>query len=172
MWFFCSLVANISLLFATFCVEKRAIFFFTFLQCVFLSLSSFFAGRYASSVLLLLCAIRNFLIARGKLDLFSCLILLLACAILSFLLDRSLAGFVSLVATVQITCFGFFCSDQWQRVGLFVNLFLWAVYGALVKDFPTMIVNGILCAFALVPVEKMRAFCYKRGKVWYNKGKE
>lgn len=164
MWFLCSLVANVCLTLACLLDTKKSIFFFTFLQCVFLSVSSFLCGRVESGVLLLLCALRNILIAVGKFDRVWLTVVLISCVGLSLFLDRTWLGCIPMLASVEITLFGYLFEDRWQGVGLSINLLLWSIYGALVHDFPTAIVNG-----ALILVGFLHKWYCKIQKKGYNK---
>lgn len=157
MWFFCSVLANLCLALACLSDEKKRIFLFTFFQCVLLSLSSLLSARYGSFFLLLICAVRNVLIATGNMKRGYFFALIIASAAVSLLLDRSWVGCLPLLATVEITVCGYFFSDGMpQTVGLVLNLFLWSLYGLFVSDYPTAIVNGILIFVCFLPKKRYK----------------
>lgn len=165
MWLFCSLIANFCLAIACLSDQKRHIFFYTFLQCIFLSLSSLLSGRIGSFSLLLVCAVRNLLVAKGKFCKWTYYAVLVISVGLTFLIDRSWIGCIPMLATIEITVCGYRFSDGiFQTLGLSLNLFLWSVYGALVCDLPTCIVNAVMIFVCFFPKN-----CCKRRNVRYNR---
>lgn len=125
---------------------KYKIFFYQLMECLILAIASIILGSYAGALTLILCAIRNLIIAK---DHFSKTIMwfFVILTIITGLWVNNL-GFIGLIpifATVEYTiCCHYITSIKGTKYSIFVNILLWIIYSFMIYDFSTAISDCIL----------------------------
>ena len=113
---------------------------------------------------MLACALRNYFVWAGKTGAFRLALTLFLTVFLGVLCNNlGWIGLFPVLASVQITLCGWLIEgEKGNKIALFFNLFFWSVYGFLIGDFPTGIVNGVLCL--LLPLSFWKSFVKKSEK--------
>ncbi len=137
------------------------IYFYQIIQCLLLALASVFFRSYTGIVSLLICALRNYLAATGKLDkkwTFICLILVLVPGIL--VNNRGYIGWIILFANGIYTIGMYYAKKEVAiKCNMILNLILWIIYEILILDIPSTISDSIGLFVALL------SLFYKRENV-------
>lgn len=151
----CSVLAAVALGASCLAATKDAVYFFQGVQCVLLAASSVFLRAYAGLPVLLLCALRNFLTAKDRFRPKNLLWFLPALLVSAWLANnRGAVGWLPVLASVEISLFSLCKGVKAAKVGVALNLFLWAAYGFLIGDFVTGVGNAVLVPvplFSLFP---------------------
>ena len=137
--------------------DVKKVFGYQFLECVLLALASCFFGTYAAVVTLILCALRNIIIAAGKFTKPVMIIFTVAVAVCGFFVNNKGAlGLLPVLATVEYTiCCYYVKSLKGTKVSILVNLLMWIIYSFIIFDFSTAVSDSIIAAVDITVVLKM-----------------
>ncbi len=157
-----SALAAIALGASCLAATKDAVCFLQGVQCVLLAASSVFLHVYASLPVLLLCALRNFLAAKDRFGVKNLVWFLPALIVPALLVNnRGAIGLLPVLASAEISLFALSRDAKTVKVGVAVNLALWAAYGFLIGDLVTGVGNAVLVPTALFSLFRQR-FLHKR----------
>ena len=140
--------------------DNRRVFFYQFMECAILAVSSVVFGSLSGAFTLALCAIRNLIVSRGKLTRPLMILFLLAAVAGGLLVNtRGAVGVLPVIATAQYTvCSYCIRSVKGTKYSIFVNVLFWVVYSFLILDFSTAISDSvILCIDGAAIVRMHRA---------------
>ncbi|MBO4989099.1 MAG: YgjV family protein [Clostridia bacterium] len=159
-----SAVGNFFLAAACFSDKKERLYLFQCFECLFLAAASVCFRAFGGVAVMLVCALRNYLIFARKMNGFwLVLTLILTVGLGIFCNNLGWIGLFPVLASVQLTlCGKLIEGERGNKIALFFNLFFWSVYGFLIGDFPTGVVNGLLCLF--MPLSLLKSFVKKRKK--------
>ena len=121
-------------------------------QCLIYAVASYFFGVYPAIVMMLVNAFRNFLVAGSRYS----VRWMAACSVMSLAVglrvsDGSVAGYLSIIATVYYTIASFYLTEpRAVKINVAVDLSLWLAYDFLVKDVSSGIVDGVSVVLAIV----------------------
>ena len=141
------------------CVVKRkqAVFFCQFLECALLAVASVFFGSLAGMTTLVLSAVRNLVVAKGRYTkpvMVAFVILTIVAGLLAN--TRGLVGLLPVLATVEYTiCCHYIEGEMATKCSIFVNVLLWIVYSFLICDFSTAISDSIVLVVATVAIVRL-----------------
>lgn len=125
--------------------DKWNIYINQVIQCLLLAVASIFFNSYAGIVSLLACAFRNYMAAKGKLDIkvsMLCLAIILVPGIV--LNNRGYIGLIVIAANVIYTVGMYLTKREISiKINIVINLLLWIIYECLIIDVPSIIADGI-----------------------------
>lgn len=132
--------------------DKRKSFFFQVGQCLAYAAASWFYGVYPAVVSMIVCAVRNYLVAKEKYTVRSAAVLTVLAGVIGLAANTS--GFIGLLPVAATMEYGIFlCLFQSQagsKANNLANLLLWVVYDFLIRDFINFSVDGISSVFAVL----------------------
>ena len=138
-----SLVATAFLFLGGIARGRREIYFFQFLECVFLIISQLVFLQIAGAVSMCFSAVRNHLAAREKYTPLALALIFVATAALGILLNRSgTVGLIPVGASLLLTlCAYFLKSALAVRCAVMISLAMWVVYSIIIRDYVTAVSN-------------------------------
>ena len=141
------------------CISRnnRRVFGYQCMESVTIAISSLFFSAYAASVSMLLSALRNLLVSRGKYTRPVMFFFLIAGLIMGVAINvRGWLGLVPVIATAQYTlCCYYVKGVLTTKYSIAVNLLMWVVYSFLILDFSTAISNAIVLILDIGVIIKM-----------------
>lgn len=140
-----SLIAAVFTAKSSWAKDRWHIYIYQVTQCLLLALASVFFRSYAGIVSLLVCALRNYLAAKDKLNgklTLLCLFLILIPGII--VNNRGYVGLLVIAANSIYTLGMYLCRKEFSiKCNIIVNLTLWVIYEAFILDIPSMVADGI-----------------------------
>ena len=138
--------------------DRKKSFILMVIQCLVYSAASWFYGVYATIPMMLLSALRNYLIAEERFTLKICIPFCAAAAVLGLAFNNAgIIGIVPVLATVQmsLTCclFRGLLSSKMSITG---NLILWLIYDILIRDVASFIMDCISTMTGLAAIVRIR----------------
>lgn len=132
--------------------DKKSSFYFQTAQCLAYAAASWFYGVYPAIVSMILCAVRNYLVAKEKYTVRWAVILTVAVAVIGLATNTSGAiGLIPVIATMEYGIFlALFRGPAATKANLITNLGMWAVYDFLIRDFINGPIDSVSCCFAVV----------------------
>lgn len=156
---FFSFLSACCLCYSTFGKRKENILKWQVANTAFLILANLFLKGYSGVATNLICLVRNFLGARGRLNKVNTIVLAILIVAGGIAVNnRGWLGLLPVVASVEYSICMYLCRDaQQMRLALAVNVALWAVYDFTIASYPMfatdLIVAGACC---------LNVFRYKR----------
>lgn len=134
--------------------DKRLSFFFQTAQCLAYAAASWFYGVYPAVVSMLLCAGRNYLVAKENYTMRSAVILTAAAAFIGVATNTSgVIGLIPVIATMEYgILLVLFRGNISSKANLILNLGMWAVYDFSIRDFINGTVDSVSCILAVISV--------------------
>lgn len=141
------------------CISRnnRRVFAYQCMESLTVAVSSLFFMAYAASVSMLLSALRNWLVSRGRYPkpvmlAFLAVGLVLGCAINV----RGWLGLVPVIATAQYTlCCYYVKGVLATKYSIAANLLMWVVYSFMILDFSTAISNAVVLVLDIGVIIRM-----------------
>ena len=143
-----SFVATAFLLLSAIARSRRGIYFFQFLECIFLIISQLVFRQVAGAVSMSFSAIRNHLASKDKYTLPYLLIIFSANAVFGIILNTGgIVGFIPVVATLFLTVASYFVEKPNSvRASVMINLAMWVAYSFIIRDYVSGVSNSIALA--------------------------
>lgn len=142
--------------------DKRKSFFFQVAQCLAYAAASWFYGVYPAVISMLLCAVRNYLVAKEKYTFPWAVVLTAVVAVLGFATNTSgIKGLLPVIATMEfgiLLCV--FKSPVGAKMNILVNLAIWIVYDLTIRDFINATMDSISCVLAVAAVFRILRLTY------------
>lgn len=134
--------------------NERRIYWYQVGQCFVLTLAYLFFGSYAGIATLLLCTLRNVLLAVGKYNKAWCIGLAASTVICGAIVNNNGAiGWIIIAANTLYTVGAFFAKNEMLiKINIIVDLGLWMVYEVFMKDIPSLIADGIGIVVAIAAI--------------------
>ena len=131
--------------------DPHRTFYYQTAQCLVYAVAAYFYGVYPCIIMMLICALRDYLIGAQKYQKIHCLFFFVLALGLGLWTNSSgIVGLLSILATLQITvCAYFLKKPVLVKINVGVNLIIWLIYDFLILDFFSGIVDlvGIVLAF-------------------------
>ena len=124
------------------------------IQCLLLAVASVFFRSYAGIATLLLCALRNILIAKGYMHL-RILIPLLAGLVLigAFVNNRGFLGWFIIAGTGVYSVLAAHLKKELHiKINIAVNLTIWVIYELLIRDIASTVMDSIVLVITFVSI--------------------
>lgn len=134
------------------------IYIYQVVQCLLLAIASIFFNSYAGIVTLLVCALRNYLAAKDKLDKKMTIICLILVVVPGLLINnRGYIGLIVIAANAIYTIGMFLTKAEWAiKCNIILDLTMWIIYEALIIDIPSIIADGIGLVVAIAALLRIR----------------
>lgn len=160
-----SFVATVFLFIGGIVKDRRGIYFFQFLECVFLIISQLVFFQVAGALSMAFSAARNHLASKDKFTAPSLIVIFIANALFGILLNTGGAvGLIPVFASLFLTVSAYFLHEpRAVRAAVMINLSMWIVYSFLIRDYVTAISN--LVALAINAYTLTRSFSQKSPKM-------
>ena len=132
--------------------DPKRTYFYQVLQCLVYAAAAYFFGVYSTIVMMLINAFRNYLVAASKYT----VRWMALCSALSLIVGlwvngHSLAGYISIFATVYYTIASFYLVDaKAVKINVAIDLTLWLIYDILVIDISSGVVDLVSVILAVV----------------------
>lgn len=112
-------------------------YYYQVAQCLVYSAAAWFYGIYACTVMMLINALRNFLVASGRYTMKYCVVFSILALVLGLWSNTSgITGLLTVAATIQYSICSYFLKKKIPvKINILINLMIWLSYDILVKDF-------------------------------------
>lgn len=133
---------------------NRTIYLFQVGQCFLLAIASIFFDSYAGLVTLLLCVLRNLLLAFDIYNRWICVALAVSMAVFGVIFNNmGPIGYIVIIANVFYTLGAYFAKNElWIKINIIIDLVLWMIYEMFIIDIPSFISDGIAVIIAVVAI--------------------
>lgn len=123
-------------------------------QCLVYSVAAYFFGVYPCIIMMLINALRNYLIASGKYKASHCILFSVLALVLGLWSNTSgIIGLLTIIATIQYTICGYYLKkDIPVKINVAINLAIWFTYDFLVRDIFSGVMDSISAALALITI--------------------
>ena len=138
--------------------NKQTSFYCMVMQCLVYTVASYFYGVYATIPVMLLSALRNWLIAEDRFTPKMCAVFCVVVTVLGLAANNAgITGLITIFATIQITlCGTFFKGLIASKRTILVNLLLWVVYDILIRDYFSLAMDAISSVLAIAAILRIR----------------
>ena len=146
--------ASIFILLSTTKNSSKEIYFYQFLQCVFLCVSLVFFKSLSGVISYGLCAIRNLLLYKNEYNFSHCILIIVCVSVIGIYSNNNhLLGFLPIFATVQYSLCTYYLKETIPiKSAVIMNSFIWAIYSYFINNYVNMIVEIIVIIFALISI--------------------
>ena len=143
--------------------SKRGMYFFQFMECVFLIISQLVFLQVAGAVSMAFSAVRNHLASKDRYTPPALVTVFAANAIFGILLNTGgVIGLIPVAASLFLTAAAYFLREmRTVRIAVMINLAMWVAYAFLILDYVSAVTN--LVAFAINLITLVSSF-RKTGK--------
>lgn len=139
--------------------SKEKSYLYQFWQCAILAVANIFFHSYAGITTLVLCAIRNLMIGKGKYTKKWCIAFMLVIGIVGLLVNnRGIPGILLVLATVGYTWGSYVCVNTVPvKLNILINQICWAIYEVFVLDIVSLItelITGSVLVASLIRIRR------------------
>lgn len=151
-----SLIGACFIGYSTFSKKKDKMLYLQTADCFFNSISCLLVGSFSAMSTNLICMIRNYINAKGKMSnklsyLFAIFILIIGIAINK----KGLIGLLPPIASVEYTILSARgTTAKHLNYALLINLILWFIHDCFVKLYPSMIIDCIIIFLIIINIFK------------------
>ena len=141
--------------------DRARIYYYQVGQCVALAIANIFFNSYAGIITLMLCALRNFLLAKDIYNKYICVSLAAGMLIFGALLNNNGGiGWIVIAANVIYTLGAFFAKNELTiKLNIILDLILWMIYEVFIIDIPSLIADSIAVVIAVIAIVR---YCVNR----------
>ena len=134
--------------------EEKRIYWYQVGQCGVLALAYIFFDSYAGVVTLLLCTLRNVILALGRYNKTWCICLASGMVIFGAIFNNSgAAGWIIIAANTLYTLGAYLAKNEVLiKLNIILDLLLWIVYEIIMKDVPSFIADIIGIVVAILAI--------------------
>lgn len=129
-------------------------YYFQVAQCLVYSAAAWFYGVYACTVMMLINALRNYLVASGRYGKWQCVVFsILALGLGLWSNTSGITGLLTVAATIQYSVCSYLLKREIPvKINIIINLFIWLSYDFLVKDFFSGLMDVIGAVLAVITI--------------------
>jgi len=126
-------------------------------QCLVYAVAAYFFGVYSCIVMMLINAMRNYLVSKQKFTLALCFLFCgLAIGLGLWFNQRGIIGLLSILATVEYTILSTLLKEaKAVKINVLINMMIWFVYDCLVTDIFSGLVDGVSILLAAITFVRM-----------------
>lgn len=137
--------------------DRTKVFHLQFIQCVLLSIASWFFSSYSGIVANVISGIRNLIVSKDKFTKKMVFIFLLLSVIFGTLFNnRGVIGCLPMIANIQFAlCCYLFPTVLATKYSIWVNVLIWIVYSFYVSDYATAISDTIILFINTISIIKL-----------------
>ncbi len=123
-------------------------------QCLVYAVAAYFFGVYPCIIVMLINALRNYLISENKYQPLHCIIFSILALVLGLWANTSgVIGLLTIIATIQYSICGYYFKKEIPvKINVIINLSIWLCYDFLVKDYFSGAMDSFATVLALVTV--------------------
>lgn len=123
-------------------------------QCLVYAVAAYFFGVYPCIIMMLINALRNYLIATSRYEAKHCIIFSALALILGLWTNTSgVIGLLTIGATIQYSICGYFLKkDIPVKINVVINLLIWLCYDILVRDIFSGMMDSIAAVLAVMTI--------------------
>lgn len=134
--------------------NKVRIYYYQVVQCLVLAIASFFFHSYAGIITLLLCGLRNFLLAKERFGKITCSVIAVLMLVLGLLINNNgYIGYIVIFANVLYTIGGYIARKEIAiKINIIIDLTLWIIYEILIIDLPSLISDVVALILAVISI--------------------
>lgn len=123
-------------------------------QCLVYALAAYFFGVYPCIIMMLINALRNYLIATSRYTAYHCVIFSILALVLGLWTNTSgVIGLLTIGATIQYSICGYFLKkDIPVKINVVINLLIWLCYDILVRDIFSGCMDSISTVLAIITI--------------------
>ncbi len=138
--------------------SKNKSYMFQFWQCMILALANYFFHSYAGITTLVLCALRNLMIGKGKYTKNWCIFFMVVIGAVGLAINnKGVPGILLVIATVGYTWGSFVCVKPMAvKTNILINQLCWGIYEGFVLDFVSLITEIVTATVLLVSMIKIK----------------
>lgn len=153
-----SLIAFFFTTMSSWAKDRRSIYMYQVGQCAVLSLASFFFGSYAGISTLLVCAVRNYLLAIDRFYKKECIISIILMLVLGVATNNNgMTGALIIAANIIYTIGTFLCRRELTiKINIIIDLILWMIYEVLIIDIPSFVSDLIGLIVAVISIFRIK----------------
>lgn len=135
--------------------KPKRIYLYQALQCLILAFADILFASPSGTVTLVLCVVRNLLIAYGKFSGKLCALFLVVLTVLGiFSNTRGAVGLIPVIATAVYTFVCFFVHQaRTIKINMIVNLVLWTIYDLFIWDVVSAVTDSVSAVIALMTMK-------------------
>ncbi len=128
------------------------------IQCTLMAIASFFLYSYSGMTTFILCAIRNFLLAKDKFTQKILVVFLILIAAIGIIFNnRGILGYIPIVTTILYSIGTYLCKKESSiKINIVLNLLMWAFYEFYICDYVSVIVDGTSACVALLSLKQSK----------------
>ena len=137
--------------------DPKRTYYYQVGQCLIYAVAAYFFGVYATIIMMLVNAFRNYLVGSSRYT----VKWMALCSVLSLIIglivnDHSIAGYISIIMTVYYTISSFYLTEaKAVKINVAIDLSMWFVYDLLVLDVPSGIVDSASVILALIALVRI-----------------
>lgn len=156
-----SFVTAIFTIAASWVPDRQKTFVLQVIQCCVYAAASYFFGMYATIIIMILCAWRNWREADERFTMKICIPYCIVMIVLGVAANSSgAAGLIPVVATVIFSLGCCIFKDLViTKANILLDLLLWAVYDVMINDIPSLImdlVSSVVTVAAIIRISRDR----------------
>ncbi len=132
-----AIFAAIFTILSSFSHGKKKIYGYQVLQCFFRALAQIFFFSYSGLTTLVLCAVRNILVAYDRFTKTLCIVFMIMITVLGIMANnRGIIGLIPIITTLIYTFGSYLYHDDYKiKMNITLNMVLWAIYDFMILDF-------------------------------------
>lgn len=132
--------------------DRKRIYYCLVGQCAALAIANIFFESYAGIVTLILCTLRNFLLAIDKYNKYTCIALAAGMLVIGAALNNmGGVGWLVIAANTIYTLGAYFARNEITiKLNIIVDLVLWIIYEIIIIDIPSLIADSVAIVIAVV----------------------
>ena len=158
------IIGNIISFFSALCMilsccskDMKKVFVYQFGECFLLAIASCFFGTFSAVITLLLCAVRNIIVAYKKFTKPLMIIFVILVLVFGILVNnRGVIGLLPVIATIEYTICCYSVTDlKGTKISILINLLIWIVYSFIILDFSTAILDSVIAIIDIIAIIKL-----------------
>lgn len=134
--------------------DRKKIYYCLVGQCAALAIANIFFNSYAGIVTLILCTLRNFLLAIDKYNKYICISLAVGMLVVGALLNNNGGvGWLVIAANTIYTLGAFFAKNEMTiKLNIILDLILWMIYEVFIIDIPSLVADSVAVVIAVISI--------------------
>lgn len=132
--------------------DKEKVYYYQTWQCALLALAMVFFQSWSGIATLVLCAIRNYLVAKNQFTKKRCAVFLVLLLVLGIAVNnRGWIGMLVVIATFLYTIGTYlFENPLYIKLNIIMDLTAWAIYDVIIMDYVSTLMDGSMVLLTIV----------------------
>lgn len=152
-----STVASLFMVASCITKQRERVFHLQFIQCMLLSISSYFLSSYSGIAANLVSGFRNLAVAKGHFTKRMMMFFLILSLCLGLVVNnRDWIGLLPMIANLQFALCSYACTSlKGTKLSIWVNVVIWIVYSFLVMDIATGISDTVVLIINTITILRL-----------------